>query len=424
MTTSPLFLLIHGTWAPKAKWSYPKSLLGESLKKQFDGCQIQRISWSGANTFDARIDAAKKITQVCEHYSGPVFLIGHSHGGSAAIYSLIDSASVRKKVAGAVFMSTPFVAITLRSRIRDLYVGLTWAVAWVLAFFIGRIAGQYVSAQGMVSQYLQSPNAEIMVAMTHLATTVSMGIVLALFVLGVLASGCYLARNLVLVWINGYYERAKSLETTHSVNVPLLLLRSTGDEVALALGTLQTLSAISSKLSSLVARIISRLTQGKSDRANYFFLPFGGTLIASFIGMLSINSFSIWKYAFEYVSASHLEKLNLDVLVVIFFYVFVIMVLLGLIVGAFFIAVTILAWVVAALTLWAFGEFSPWRAFWLELAAEPLPTGQHTFIHVPWNDQLVSRSGDEVSLRHSEPYSNPDAINQAVHWIKAQLPSR
>jgi hypothetical protein len=87
----PTFLLVHGTFAPHAKWTRPGSILYTRLQAEFPDATIDAIPWSGRNRFADRLEAANTIKGVALDKVGtgsPVFLIGHSHGGSAIIYAL------------------------------------------------------------------------------------------------------------------------------------------------------------------------------------------------------------------------------------------------------------------------------------------------------------------------------------------------
>jgi hypothetical protein len=111
------FLLIHGTFAPRAKWTQPGSTLYSRLAAEFPDATIDAIPWSGRNCFVDRLDAAKTTSAIALdklRTGSPVFLIGHSHGGGAIIYALNESEALGKGLAGALFMGTPFMALATR----------------------------------------------------------------------------------------------------------------------------------------------------------------------------------------------------------------------------------------------------------------------------------------------------------------------
>lgn len=413
--TNPLFLLIHGTWAPKSKWSYPTSSLGQALAAQFEGCTIDRVQWSGSNTFAARLDAAEEIKRKTENHDGPVFLIGHSHGGSAAMYALRDSQSLRDKVKGAVFMSTPFMAFALRPGYRSLYVGLVAAlfllVMLPVMFFIG-----FFGLRGSFSEGAHS-----------IAVVIVGG--LAFSLAAAVAYGLYISRDRVVAMIAGLIARAKSYETVHASNTPILLLRSTGDEVALALGTLQLLATISGKLSAWLAATVSgivemldRATRNPLGKATTMFIAIGLVFVCVVAGGFAAAFGLNFKYWIDSV-APLATSWSLDDPVFNWAYRLLLVVVDGLVVllgttSLLFVVFTIIAWSISVLALWVFGELSPVRAFWFEYAAEPLPFGEHTFIHIAWNDNPKERVTERFSLHHSEPYADANAIKQLIIWME------
>lgn len=111
--------LIHGTWAGGAAWTNTKSAIREAIAKQYTDVHFEQFEWSGSNLHRARCRAAvglrehlKKVTQL---YPGQdQFLIGHSHGGTVALYALRDQC-VAKSVRGVVCLSTPFIHCRPRS---------------------------------------------------------------------------------------------------------------------------------------------------------------------------------------------------------------------------------------------------------------------------------------------------------------------
>jgi hypothetical protein len=58
---SPFFLLVHGTWARGAQWTKPGSALCGRLLKSFPDATMDRLEWGGANSFQARLEAADRL---------------------------------------------------------------------------------------------------------------------------------------------------------------------------------------------------------------------------------------------------------------------------------------------------------------------------------------------------------------------------
>jgi triacylglycerol esterase/lipase EstA (alpha/beta hydrolase family) len=86
------FLLVHGTFAPGAEWTAPRSLLQrtfeDALRAKNESAAFEPVDWSGRNLTRDRLIAADKIAVKinavrADSPNAKIFLIGHSHGGSA-----------------------------------------------------------------------------------------------------------------------------------------------------------------------------------------------------------------------------------------------------------------------------------------------------------------------------------------------------
>jgi pimeloyl-ACP methyl ester carboxylesterase len=132
-------VLIHGTFAPDAKLTFPGSPLAAGLRKlDPGGVQFHRFRWSGDNTHAARSVAACELgcllSELAEKYPKAHFLlVGHSHGGNIACAGA--SALQDMRCAGIVTMATPFFHITPRSLVPVAVLpSLLWgllAASWV-----------------------------------------------------------------------------------------------------------------------------------------------------------------------------------------------------------------------------------------------------------------------------------------------------
>jgi len=116
MTT---FLLVHGTWAKAAHWPKLQESLTETTRAAGEVPFLEQLPWTGRNRARARQVAASKILKFVQGVkrtsaNEEVFMIGHSHGGSAIAYFLKEHPEVAKTLAGCAFLSTPFVAIRPR----------------------------------------------------------------------------------------------------------------------------------------------------------------------------------------------------------------------------------------------------------------------------------------------------------------------
>ncbi len=121
--TESLVILVHGTvpsFGPmklgkKPTWTAADAIFCKELKQRFSGpLATKEFLWSGKNSHRARLEAAHRLaTWLREEFKAPRFaayyLIGHSHGGNVALYSLkMLTPELRRRVGGVVCLGTPF----------------------------------------------------------------------------------------------------------------------------------------------------------------------------------------------------------------------------------------------------------------------------------------------------------------------------
>lgn len=107
--------MVHGTFACRAKWIRPRSPISESLRRSLDWrIKVWPVHWSGGNMVGARWRAALRLRQKIErgvkaYPDAKHFVIAHSHGGNVALSALSDE-DVSKKVSGVITLATPFLS--------------------------------------------------------------------------------------------------------------------------------------------------------------------------------------------------------------------------------------------------------------------------------------------------------------------------
>lgn len=112
-------VLVHGTFATDAKWTFPDAPLATGLRNlEPGGVQFHRFVWSGDNTHTARCVAAAEIgsrlRELAAKYPDSRFLlVGHSHGGNVACAGASTLQDMR--CAGIVTLATPFFHVIRRS---------------------------------------------------------------------------------------------------------------------------------------------------------------------------------------------------------------------------------------------------------------------------------------------------------------------
>jgi pimeloyl-ACP methyl ester carboxylesterase len=220
------FLLVHGTFAKSADWPALQDSVAEAAREAGESGYFQQVPWSGKNRAAAREAAASTILKSVQDirsnsYNEKVFLIGHSHGGSAIAYFLKEHPEAAKTLAGCAFLSTPFVAI--RPRTDPLW------------FIVGLIFFPYVTFISLWNKITSPEGIE-----KHLNTSI-MNDALAYFF--PIFSSCAIA---ALLWLAlAFVKRATAPQQVEqsirqqTADIPggnYLFLRCSGDEAAAELG--------------------------------------------------------------------------------------------------------------------------------------------------------------------------------------------
>src|SRR5687767_4166953 len=100
--------LIHGTFAKGRR--FPE--LQSALSERFGTAVVSPYDWRGWNSTRSRLRAANELVSRLRHFEGPHFLIGHSHGGSVALYAALKLSA--EGLGGVVSLNTPFVSVHRR----------------------------------------------------------------------------------------------------------------------------------------------------------------------------------------------------------------------------------------------------------------------------------------------------------------------
>jgi pimeloyl-ACP methyl ester carboxylesterase len=115
--------------------------------------RFEPFVWSGGYTQSARLQGtarlATHLTKLITAWPNAAhFVIGHSHGGTVALYALRDRLDIRERLNGLVLLATPIVQV--RPRRVDPYeldilsfipLLLAWAAAWVGSSFLEDLFG-------------------------------------------------------------------------------------------------------------------------------------------------------------------------------------------------------------------------------------------------------------------------------------------
>jgi alpha-beta hydrolase superfamily lysophospholipase len=131
-------VLIHGTWARKAKWTERDSPLVSRLIAEFgsEKLAILAFDWSGRNTtlgrWGASVGLRSDLAELRERFpKTPISLIAHSHGGNVALQA---ASTVRGMDISIVCMSTPFLQVEDRVPLPVNAIALAQSLAPVITF--------------------------------------------------------------------------------------------------------------------------------------------------------------------------------------------------------------------------------------------------------------------------------------------------
>jgi hypothetical protein len=209
--------LVHGTWARDAEWTLADSALRATIARAAGGSvAFQRFVWSGKNSIAARRRALEGLVahlrRLIEGWPrARHYVVGHSHGGNVALQALGDAA-LSGKVDGLVCLSTPFLNATPRELGPVGETALRWLPVLIL-FYVGELAVKLIAP----------PHADVFEALMLPAA---------------LLAGFALWRGM-----RRFASAAATSLASQAIDPSkVLILRTTGDEAAAALGAAHLVS--------------------------------------------------------------------------------------------------------------------------------------------------------------------------------------
>ena len=109
----PVFIVVHGTWARKARWTERDSPLVQGLTKTWPNAGMYRFSWSGINGAEPRLSASLALSRGIAYLTttfphSPIVALAHSHGGNVVAWACTR---VKQPLAAAVYLNTPFIQV-------------------------------------------------------------------------------------------------------------------------------------------------------------------------------------------------------------------------------------------------------------------------------------------------------------------------
>jgi len=403
------FILVHGTFTKSAHWPNLQDRLAETARAAGDEPAVEPLPWSGRNRASAREAAASAIFTLVQKIrrisaNERIFIIGHSHGGSAIAYFLKEHPEAAKTLAGCAFLSTPFVAIRPRREPIRLICAL---------IFFPFIAFLSVSKElwNKYSQPFRDIPVEEAVPTEYLLVGLSYIVVLM--------TVCFLF-GLIFEAAKDPHRVEQSIRQ-QTADIPAghyIFLRCSGDEAAAALSAAQCIAWLAmkaSKILEVVTRpyvdILYAETIAKGSRTaavqavvlGVFHYALMASLAYGFVVVLP----NFWHFGiFGYFSHMTTNLFTFSSFVVA-------CVLLVCLLAVFLIFLT------QACTAWAFGWMPFATGFLVEIAIEPLPFGEHSLKHIDWTAGSTELDG----MVHSWTYAHPDAIRHLQNWVGSRLNS-
>jgi pimeloyl-ACP methyl ester carboxylesterase len=392
------FILVHGTFAQSAHWPILQDRLAETTRAAGDEPLFEQLLWTGRNRARARQSAASAIFTMVQRFqrtlaNEKIFIIGHSHGGSAIAYFLKEHPEVAKTLAGCAFLSTPFVAIRARreaTRLMGVLMFFPYIVTWRLWF---------ESASPDYFHYFQF---------------------VVLLVTFFLAS-LFLARA-------SSPQNVEQSVRQQTADIPAgnyLFLRCSGDEAAAALSAAQIIAWLGTKVSQILDLLTRPFFDLITSELTWRRFLIQGSLIVFVLGSFGYGLLivlpAVVKTGFaNLLSPDGLFLENLDFEGMIFHILRIVYTLVSFVMAVLMLlclSAVFLIFLTQALTSWTFGWTRFFTGFLVELAIEPLPFGEHSLIHIDWAAESTGLDG----LVHSWTYAHPVAILHLQKWVSASL---
>jgi pimeloyl-ACP methyl ester carboxylesterase len=387
--------------------------ISEVVRLHDDEAHFVQIPWTGRNRASARRSAANEIADRVakmrtERPREKLFLIGHSHGGSAIAYFLKEHPEAVKVICGCAFLSTPFVAI--RPRLHIMRIVATFAFLFSVAAFVW--------FQGITRR------AHLPTDMVDVLTGRWLYWIGGVLVISAVSASVYLrARVRMRKAIRELVTETVRQQTTDIPDGNFLFLRCSGDEAAAGLSALQFIAWLGTKVSRGLERLVRPLFHS-STIVRY----------AYYYAVLTLTSYIATLLFWPEVSG--LSKFIAPTFVDIFTDIYsgggkysISQILAYLTIVGFIIPTTFATWLLCfalgaaiavllaqATASWFFGWTQFLAGFVVELAIEPLPFGTHTLVHIDWNT-----SAQLDGMVHSWTYAHPDAVRFVQAWVQRTL---
>lgn len=135
------FILVHGTFKPKAAWTLENSPLASAIVTTFERSVIERFVWDGKNSIRSRVAAVQSLSARLTELRKTepdvrVVVIAHSHGGNIA-FDAIAHSPICENVAAVVTLGTPFFEFLPRESGNATVYAVSLALGASSALYVG-----------------------------------------------------------------------------------------------------------------------------------------------------------------------------------------------------------------------------------------------------------------------------------------------
>lgn len=247
---------VHGTWGrnayfrlPTAKWCEENSACRLSAITALGRDVVfNALSWSGANSTDARLKAARQLstclkTQHQKHPNAKLHILAHSHAGNIAMYAAKDP-QIGALISSLICFSTPFLHISPRAlgerlgkRLELLasiaFTTITLAMAAFMSMHIWQLTGR-----GLLDMLQQN-------------------IWFGIAAMAIGSSAALAARSVLIPTLHRFHADShrycEQMRLPDALPFPVLLIRAAGDEAAASLGAAQFWSFAFTRLVRLLS---------------------------------------------------------------------------------------------------------------------------------------------------------------------------
>jgi pimeloyl-ACP methyl ester carboxylesterase len=370
-----VFIFVHGTFVAEANWPLLQDGLSEAVRLADDRASFEQVVWTGKNRMTARQVASNTIAEKVrtiqlERNKEKIFVVGHSHGGSAVAYFVKNYPEDAKLVSGYAFLSTPFVAIHPRTNAKK-------ALA-TSAFFLGLSFINWWSDYNAPTTWRHRGN--------FYSWTWWTGNLLAMTIWVIMLARLYKYPE------EEIKRRALADQTADLPDGNYLFVRCSGDEAAAAMSAAQFANWLGLAASRILQHVLKPLFSKNPAIPIVFFVFL--TLVHTAAATISPDLLLEPSATID-VIRNHplLSFVLLAIFAIWLFFLF------GFLAG-------LLLLLSQALVSKAFGWTDFVTSFLVDLAIEPIPFGSRKLIHIEWSPA----SSSAEALTHSWTYSHPAAI--------------